>query len=115
MEMISKEALTKLIESKAEYVLVDVRERHELSHGSLPTAHNIPLHDFIFALDLPPEEFKRKYGFALTKQSRLILYCRSGNRSAFATDIASSKGFNAANYAGSALEWSKTDKNVRAY
>lgn len=115
MESVSYAELKELIDRKESYILVDVREKDELKHGVIPSSHHVPLQEFLSALKLSPDEFKKRYGFSLTKKDKLILYCRSGNRSGFATKIAREKGFNAFNFAGSILEWAKHDPNVRKY
>ena len=93
-----------------------VREKEELSHGMIPGAKHIPLGGFEEALDLDAKTFLELYHFPKPKKEELlILYCRTGNRSEFATRIAISKGFNAKNYHGSIWEWSTIDKNVKRY
>ncbi|TAL53316.1 MAG: hypothetical protein EPN86_04545 [Nanoarchaeota archaeon] len=113
MAPISYAELKKLIDRKENYILIDVREKDELKHGMIPTAQHIRLSEFLNSLSLSPAELKKKHGFS--KKDRLILYCRSGNRSEFAAKIAREKGFNALNFAGSVLEWAKHDPNVRKY
>src|SRR3989344_7718056 len=111
MHQVSYNELKELIDEKQKYVLIDVREKHELKHGVIPTSHHIPLHEFLNSLSLAQDEFKKRYGFPLTKKDKLILYCHSGNRSGFAAKIAREKGFKASNFEGSILEWSKYDPN----
>ncbi|MEK6967232.1 MAG: rhodanese-like domain-containing protein [Nanoarchaeota archaeon] len=115
MESISCAELKKLIEEKADYILIDVREKIELKNGIIPTSHHIPLQEFLKSLTISAEDFKKKHGFSLSKKDRLILYCRSGNRSEFATKMALKLGFNAENFVGSILEWSKHDPKVKSY
>lgn len=115
MKEIARDELKQLIDRNGQYVLIDVREKAELEHGMIPTANHVPLSEFTEALDLSPEEFKKKYGFELSKSDRVILYCRSGNRSGQAAEYAEKKGYNAANYEGSILEWSEIDPEVRTY
>ena len=113
--VVSLEELRKWIDSK-EIVLVDVREPFELSNGMIPTAHPIPLGQLPVALELPPSEFQKRFGFVKpSKSDRIVFYCRTGNRSTVATRMAQSKGFNAFNFAGSVLEWSKANPSVRFY
>jgi len=115
MKEVTRDQLKKLIEEKGDYILIDVREPSELMHGTIPTSKNIPLSEFTQALDMTPEEFHKKYGFTISKTDQLIFYCRSGNRSAQSTSHAEKKGFNAANYKGSILDWSEIDPNVKKY
>ena len=113
---ISTKKLKKLIENKGDYVLIDVREKEELPFGMIPTARNIPTSEFEKAENLDDKAFKEKYGFAkFKKQDRIILYCRTGSRSAPIVDYLNKKGYKAINYKGSVREWSKIDKDVRYY
>lgn len=116
MKTISRDELKQLIDNKGNYVLVDVREKDELVHGMIPSAHNVPLGELGSALDLSPEVFKKKYGFfGLSKSDRLIFHCRSGGRSKKATELALQKGFQAENFEGSILAWAEIDSNVQKY
>jgi len=62
--------------------LLDVRSPFEVAEQSLPGAKNIPL-------NLLP-----KYHPLLDKGRPVIIYCRSGNRSASAAELLKSNGFN---------------------
>ena len=116
VQLITKEELERLINSIEGYRLIDVREPSEIeSYGAIPTSKNIPLGEVDEAFSLSMEEFERKYGFSFSKSTKLIFYCRSGGRSAQASEIVSKKGCNSFNFKGSILEWSKTDPNVKAY
>ncbi|HIH14974.1 MAG TPA: rhodanese-like domain-containing protein [Nanoarchaeota archaeon] len=117
MQIISREELKRLIDSKAEYVLIDVREKEELSYGMIPTAQNIPLHDLEETFALSEQAFQEKYGFAKPKkEGKVIFYCRTGGRSAMATQYAESIGYvHAENYAGSIYDWATIDPHVRRY
>ena len=108
MGIITRAELKSLIDSKADYILVDVREAEELEHGMIPTAKHIPLAQIPDALEYPKM-------FGLSKEKKIIFHCRSGSRSATATALALEKGFQAINYEGSILDWSLIDKNVEAY
>lgn len=109
--------LKELIESKKDYILIDVRNEDELQNGIIPTSKNIPLPEFENALELNGEEFEKKFNFPkFEKEDNLILYCRTGSRSDMATKFAISKGFTKSkNYAGSIWEWSEHDPNVKRY
>ena len=113
MTGITYKVLKQLIDKKESYILIDVREKDELKYGIIPTSSHVPLNEFLKAIDLPEEELKRKYG--ITKKDKLILYCRSGNRSGYAAKIARQKGFKADYYEGSIPECSKDYPNVKAY
>ncbi|MDP3728251.1 MAG: rhodanese-like domain-containing protein [bacterium] len=117
MQIILREELKKLIDSKADYMLIDVREKEELQYGMIPSAKNIPLHEIEEAFSLSDEAFLEKYEFAKPhKEDKVIFYCRTGGRSAMATQFAESTGYvHAQNYAGSIYDWANIDLNVRRY
>ena len=113
---ISREDLKKLIDSKSDYVLVDVREVMELHFGMIPTAKSLPLSEIEEAFELSDEEFEGYYGFPKPrKEDNLIFYCKSGGRSAQATEFALSLDYDATNFSGSINSWSEIDKNVKQY
>lgn len=69
--------------NKGNYHLIDVREPEELiANGEIKTAKNIPLGE----LENHIEEIKNLDG-------NVIFFCRSGNRSAKATEVFKEKGF----------------------
>ena len=68
-------------EGKPAHVLVDVRTPAEYESGHIPTAVNIPV-DVIGAK--PPVR---------TKDALIVVYCRSGNRSATARQILMDLGY----------------------
>jgi rhodanese-related sulfurtransferase len=61
--------------------LVDVRTEGEYNAGAIPSAINIPFD--VIAENLPTED----------RSARIIVYCRSGNRSGIAADTLESLGF----------------------
>ena len=74
--------LKKLIaEQREEYVLVDVRTKDEYESGFIPTAINIP-YDTI-ANNLPTED----------RSALIVVYCRSGRRSAIAQSALKELGY----------------------
>ncbi|KAK1224590.1 Thiosulfate sulfurtransferase rdl2, mitochondrial [Marasmius sp. AFHP31] len=94
--------------------LIDVREPDEVIQGMIPSAVNLPLSVLPEALNTPAEFFQEKYGFPKPQKiQEVTFYCRSGKRSASASDIAKRNGYsNIYNYEGSWLEWvSKEGKN----
>lgn len=66
---------------KEPHILVDVRTEGEYSEGHIPTAINIPVQ---IIEENPPE---------VPKDRLVIVYCRSGNRSAQAKKILSTLGY----------------------
>ncbi|KAJ1719181.1 Thiosulfate sulfurtransferase/rhodanese-like domain-containing protein 3 [Coemansia erecta] len=73
-----------------EIFIVDVRNPSEFSGGSIPRAVNIPLPDLDAALELPPAQFKTKYGFDLpdpaSTDKGLVVHCQMGGRAAKAAN-----------------------------
>lgn len=68
-------------EENTPHLLLDVRTPAEYKSGYIPTADNLPLQ--VIENQLP----------AVPKDSLLILYCRSGNRSAQAKRILEKAGY----------------------
>lgn len=66
------------------YLIIDVREPYEFKTGHVKNAVNIPLQNIIKGggnlADIP-------------KDTKIIVYCRTGNRSEAAKDILESKGY----------------------
>ena len=115
--IINRDDLKRLIDNKEDYVLIDVREKEELRYGMIPTAKNLPMSKFMGAFDLNEERFREDFEFERPKkEDNVIFYCRTGERSQAATQIAVEKGFKKArNYSGSIYDWSEIDPNVRKY
>ena len=116
-QTISIDELKNLIDTNANFVLIDVRTKEELSHGMIPKAKNIPLHEIEQSISLSDEQFQEKYGFSKPKkQDKIVFYCRTGSRSQLATEIATKGGFeNAKNFHGSVWAWSDIDPKVHKY
>jgi rhodanese-related sulfurtransferase len=123
MNEITRDELKQLIDShqtlgdNSPVLLIDVREPIEIqTYGSIPTSINIPMNDVDKELSLTPDAFRQKYGKTISKDKKIIFYCRSGTRSDIVTKTALSKGYvNAVNYKGSALEWADIDSYVKKY
>jgi rhodanese-related sulfurtransferase len=82
--------------TKSGALLIDVREPFEWKTGHAPSARHIPLGQ------LP------RYADELPRDQRLILVCRSGNRSAQATSLLTAAGFDAANLTGGMSAWARS-------
>jgi len=114
--VIATEEVEELIDSKGDYILIDVRREDELANGIIPTAKHLCLDEIEIAFELSEEEFKERYGFDKPSKSDLIiLYCRTGSRSGMAAMFLKSKGYNVKNYQGSVQAWSLIDDNVKMY
>ncbi len=78
-------------------LLLDVRTPDEYTTGHLPGGRLFPLH-----------ELERRLGeLEAYRHKTLIVYCRSGNRSARATTLLQRHGFRAYNMSGGILEWQR--------
>src|SRR3954449_5609558 len=75
--------------------LIDVRTDAEYAAGHIPGARHIPLSDV-----------QRESG-GLDKNQPVVLYCRSGNRSAPAADAFAASGWDAHSIEGGLLAWAQ--------
>ena len=81
-EPLSSEKLAEIIAAQdPNTYLVDVRTEGEYKAGAIPSAINIPFD--VIADNLPTED----------RSARIIVYCRSGNRSGVAADTLDDLGF----------------------
>jgi rhodanese-related sulfurtransferase len=78
---------------EAQVQLIDVRETGEYRAGRIAGARHIPL------AQLPAEVAE------LDRERPIVFYCRSGSRSAMATEAFRGAGFDAHNMAGGLLDW----------
>jgi phage shock protein E len=83
-------------EGKPAYVLVDVRTPAEYESGHIPTAVNVPVD--VIGTQLPIE----------AKDALIIVYCRSGNRSAAARKILVDLGYTNVVDFGAVSRWEGT-------
>lgn len=82
IEPLTSERLAEIIASNdGNTYLVDVRTEEEYNSGAIPSAINIPFD--VIADNLPTED----------RSARIIVYCRSGNRSGIASDTLAGLGF----------------------
>lgn len=81
-------------------IVVDVREPFEWNAGHAPKALHIPLGQL-------PRRISE-----LPRDKRIILVCRSGNRSAQATALLTSAGLDAANLTGGMAAWARAELAV---
>lgn len=93
MKEMDTKTLQDLIASGEKVNLIDIREPYELETGKIPGVVNIPLGDI---------EFNRHN---LNKDTPYILVCRSGRRTAYATEMLSEQGYDVTNLVGGMLEW----------
>ncbi|KAJ3136317.1 hypothetical protein HDU90_003369 [Geranomyces variabilis] len=120
-----------LLASKTPYTLLDVRNPSETDLGVIPTAVVVPLGEIATAFALPAAEFEAKYGFAKpktpaknssggnaqpdgAKAGQIVVYCRSGRRSAAAIEELGRLGYtNTVNYEGSWLDWTAKEQESK--
>ena len=101
---ITVEELKKKMDAKEDFLLIDVREQREKNisdiGGTLIPVNSIPM------------RFNE-----LDKEKEIIIYCRTGARSGWATNFLLSAGFtNVKNLVGGIYAWSdKIDKSVKKY
>ena len=81
--------------SNQDYIFLDVRTEQEHDAGHIPNSTHIPVGSLETRID-EIEKFKDK---------KIVVYCRSGNRSAKGTTILIKSGFEAVNLSGGMLQW----------
>ena len=81
-------------------LLIDVREPEEWEAGHAPGARHIPL-----------AELPDRLG-ELDASDRIVVICRSGGRSALATEWLTEAGFDAANLIGGMQAWAQSGQGV---
>ncbi len=99
MEASVQELQKRRSEDQQDYVLLDVREPHERDEDNIGGLH-VPLGEIAIKLDeLIPH-----------KDEEVIVYCRSGKRSAMATQLLKQAGFtNVRNLEGGMLAYREID------
>ncbi|MEV1084139.1 rhodanese-like domain-containing protein [Streptomyces sp. NPDC050211] len=76
-------------------VLLDVRETDEWQAGHAPWAIHLPLSTLSSEVRLPPE----------ARDRRLVVICRSGNRSRQAAELLTAQGADAVDVIGGMRDW----------
>jgi len=102
MKEVTVTELKKMMEGKEDFQLIDVRETHEVEIANIGGDH-IPMGDVMENLD------------KISRDKKVVIYCRSGNRSGVITQaLESQHGFkNIHNMKGGILAWAKEiDPNV---
>lgn len=104
MEEITAKQLKELIDSKKDFQLIDVREQKEFDFANIG-GELIPLNTIPQNLD------------KIAKDKKVVVYCRSGARSANAIQYLEKNGFkDLFNLKGGILAWSDdVDPNVKKY
>ena len=86
----------KVLLSKENIQLMDVRTPEEIKEGTIQTA---------FFANYFDVDFEKVATAQLNKSKPVYLYCRSGNRSGKACKILKEKGFEVINVLGGYLQW----------
>lgn len=98
--------LKKKLDSGAGTTILDIREPHELEICKLDGVIHIPMGQLA-------QRVGELDGY---KDRELVVYCRSGGRSARCVQFLRQHGFNALNLAGGILRWSEeVDPTVTQY
>ena len=84
----------KLMMDNQEVIIIDVREENEYTRGHVPNSILIPLSTIKEENDILPE-----------KEKTILVYCRSGSRSAKAAKILSHMGYKHIYNFGGILDW----------
>lgn len=74
--------------------LLDVREQSEFDTVRIPGGRLLPL-----------SEFTSRFAEEVPKERDIVVYCRSGRRSAQAVDYLIAQGYDAVNVGGGILAW----------
>lgn len=91
---ISVEKVNEIMEKNKDYIILDVRTQQEYDSGYLKNSLLIPVDELEERINEVP------------KGKPIIVYCRSGNRSARAADILINNGFSPVyDMQGGILEW----------
>jgi thiosulfate/3-mercaptopyruvate sulfurtransferase len=111
---VSEIALEELARRLGEVTVLDVRTPAEYDgsagkpcdprQGHIPGARNL---DVYRLMQLTTDEVHAE--LALDPGAEIVAYCHGGSRSAIATQVLRSLGYDARNYVGSWHEWSRHD------
>lgn len=83
------------VDVKTPHTLLDVRTAEEFGSGYIPSAVNISLQDL-------PQKLKR-----VSTAKPVVIYCRSGNRSATAARLLLEAGYKDVYDLGGVIEWQR--------
>ncbi len=89
------------LQAKVPHTLLDVRTAEEVRGGSISGAVNISLQDL-------PQKLKR-----VSTKKPVIVYCRSGNRSATAAKLLLQAGYTDVYDLGGIMEWERQGMPVK--
>jgi rhodanese-related sulfurtransferase len=96
IQEIAPDEVFKAIQSKDDFILLDVRTKEEYSRNRLEGAVNVPLDSITGAIN----------AIASDKSKKIFVYCLSGSRSEVAAEILSKYGYtNVFNMKSGLLLW----------
>ncbi|HUE26228.1 MAG TPA: rhodanese-like domain-containing protein [Solirubrobacteraceae bacterium] len=85
--------VSELLDGGGDVQLIDVREPDEYERGRIAGARLLPLGDLVAQAE------------TIDRDRPIVFYCRSGSRSAMATEAFRGAGFDAHNMTGGLLDW----------
>jgi len=85
--------LNDMMKANKDFLLLDVRTPQEHGAQAIEGSHLIPLQEFGLRID------------ELPKNKEIVVYCRTGNRSAHACSYLSRMGYNVKNLEGGIMLW----------
>ena len=92
---------TRYVDTKAPHTLLDVRTAEEFKAGYIPGAINVSLQDL-------PQKLNK-----ISTKKPVIIYCRSGNRSATAARQLLQSGYTEVFDLGGIIEWERQGRPVK--
>jgi rhodanese-related sulfurtransferase len=92
---INVQQLKERLDNNADFFLLDCRQPQEHEVGRITDGLLIPLND------IP----QRHNELEPHRGREIVVYCRSGNRSSYATDYLNQLGYNCVNLAGGIIAW----------
>jgi phage shock protein E len=90
---IGPEYLIEKIETGEDFLLLDVRTPQENAAQEIEGSYLLPLQELGYRID------------ELPKNKEIVVYCRVGNRSAYACSYLSRMGYNVKNLEGGIMTW----------
>ncbi len=99
---ISSDELREKLERKEDFLLLDVRTPREHEDCAIKGAYLLPVQELSFRTS------------ELPKDKEIVVYCRVGNRSAFAAAYLSRLGYTVKNLEGGIVSWTSSDYGVCA-
>lgn len=92
---IDAQTVKKMLDEKEEFYFIDVRTQEEYDYSHIPNSKNIPL-------DVISSRASAEFS---SKDSKIILYCRSGARAGVAANELVAKGYTNVYNLGGIISW----------